>query len=91
MSHPPPPKKGDLDPAGADPGFSWGGGGGPKILMCAHTNEREAQSPLQLGLFGFLILSHSDKEWDKKISQILGGHLLCCAPSGSATDPVTAT
>ena len=59
---------------GADPGFSWGGGGGRAYkIMCAHAyHEREARSPLRpeaLGVFDglssylSLIFKHSETKW----------------------------
>ena len=64
---------------GADPGFSLGGGGGGwRMIMCAHAHhEREPRSPFYcrgpaLGFFDALscylslLFKHSDTKWDKK-------------------------
>ena len=39
---------------GADPGFSWGGGGGAKDCVCAHTPRARSTKSLTAGVQGTL-------------------------------------
>ena len=71
---------------GADPGFSWGGGGGQTYYVCARTHhDREAQSPLRPGCYLSLFLRIWYKMGKKELSIKFfffwgGGGCACCAP-----------
>ena len=87
--------------SGADPGFSWGRGGGVKGYVHGHTSgaKPEVQGPLNgpgssrvfdafscyLSLF---LIKHSDTKWDTKnmiVDRNLGGGGRLLRPSKSAT------